>query len=302
MSITKVLGLGSTVILISGCQSWQLQDIEDLPPTAALPETSEPGVVEIRYYDNLDGVEIDTMTSATKFPDNPDEVDTLTSLEAPENRVDNYGTYVRGFIKPPTSGEYRFFVSGNDKVEFWLSTSSSPDDADILATVPGWTYVNQFSKYSSQTSPYVTLDASQRYYFEVFQKEGAGSDHFAVAWEGPGISQQIVDSNYIHSYAQSGETAGLSEMEAYSLGYRVGFLDGNQGIAFNPEYPPLDEDQDGLYDKWETVYGLDPTNPADSTSDPDNDLLSAADEFLLGTAENNADTDGDGIPDRKSVV
>ena len=105
MSITKVLGLGSTVILISGCQSWQLQDIEDLPPTAALPETSEPGVVEIRYYDNLDGVEIDTMTSATKFPDNPDEVDTLTSLEAPENRVDNYGTYVRGFIKPPTSGE-----------------------------------------------------------------------------------------------------------------------------------------------------------------------------------------------------
>ena len=297
MSITKVLGLGSTVILISGCQSWQLQDIEDLPPTAALPETSEPGVVEIRYYDNLDGVEIDTMTSATKFPDNPDEVDTLTSLEAPENRVDNYGTYVRGFIKPPASGEYRFFVSGNDKVEFWLSTSSSPDDADILATVPGWTYINQFTKYSSQTSPYITMDASQRYYFEVLHKEGAGSDHFAVAWEGPGISQQIIGSGYIHSYAQPSETAGLSEREAYSLGYRVGYLDGDQGIAFNSEYPPLDEDQDGLYDKWETVYGLNPTNPADATSDPDDDLLSAADEFLLGTAENNADTDGDGIPD-----
>lgn len=297
MSITKVLGIGGTVILISGCQSWQFHDIEDLPPTAALPETSEPGAVEIRYYDNLDGVEIGTMTASAKFPDNPDEIATLTSLEDPGNRAEYYGSYVRGFIQPPTSGEYRFFVSGNDQAEFWLSTSESPDNTDMLAMTPAWTNVNEFDKYSSQTSPYVTLDRSKRYYFKVLQKEGFGSDHFAVAWEGPGVARQVIGSDYIHSFAQPGETLDLSMKESYSLGYRVGFLDGHQGIAFNPAYPPRDEDQDDLYDNWETVHGLDPSDPGDATSDPDGDLLSAADEFLLGTAENNADTDGDGIPD-----
>lgn len=37
--------------------------------------------------------------------------------------------------------------------------------------------------------------------------------------------------------------------------------------------------------------------PSDANSDPDNDLLVAADEFLLGTSENNPDTDSDEIPD-----
>ncbi|MFL1453600.1 PA14 domain-containing protein [Marinobacter sp. GN3S48] len=297
MSVCKVLGVGSAVILISGCQSWQFRGIEDLPPTAALPEESQPGVVEVRYYDNLDGIQIDTMTASEKFPDNPDEVAELTSLEDPENRAEYYGSYVRGFIEPPSSGEYRFFVSGNDQAEFWLSTSDSPNDVELLAMTPDWTNVNEFTKYSSQTSRYVTLDSSKQYYFEVLQKEGYGSDHFAVAWEGPGISQQIIGSAYIHSWAKPVYGDDVSSGEAYSLGYRVGFLDGSEGLAFNPDYPPLDADKDGIYDNWEVVYGLDPSNPDDAASDPDGDLLAAADEFLIGTAENNPDTDGDGIPD-----
>lgn len=297
MSVGKVLGLGCTILFVTGCQSWQYRDIESLPPTAAVPETSEPGQVEVRYYDNLLGTDIATMTSAPKFPDNPDEVGVLTSLEDPENRAEDYGSYVRGFISPPASGQYRFFLSANDKAEFWLSVSESPDDASLIALVPGWTSVNQFTKYSSQTSSYVTLDSGQRYYFEVLQKEGSGSDHFAVAWEGPGISQQIVGSDYIYSWAQPTMDTGQSSQEAYNFGYRVGFVDGSEGLAFNPSFPPLDQDQDGLYDNWEIVHGLDPNNASDATSDPDQDLLSAADEFLIGTAEGNPDSDNDGIPD-----
>lgn len=37
MAAIKVLGMGSVMVLLSGCQSWQLQDIGVLPPTAAIP-------------------------------------------------------------------------------------------------------------------------------------------------------------------------------------------------------------------------------------------------------------------------
>lgn len=299
MSVVKALWLGSTVILIAGCQSWQYRDIEDLPPTAALPDASEPGVVEVRYFDNLPGTDLATLTDSPQYPDNPDEVTTITSLQIPGYRAEDYGTFVRGFIQPPQSGDYRFLVSGNDKVDFWLSTDDSATNAKVIASVPSYTNQSDFTKYTSQTSPYVTLDASKRYYFQVHHKEGSGSDHFTVTWEGPGMSQQVVDSAYIFSWAEPSMDLGdgQSSQEAYNLGYRVGFVDGTEGLVFNPGFPPADQDQDGLYDNWEIVNGLNPNDPNDANSDPDGDFLVAADEFLIGTSENKADTDGDGIPD-----
>jgi hypothetical protein len=34
--------------------------------------------------------------------------------------------------------------------------------------------------------------AGQMYYIEALHKEGAGGDNLAVAWQGPGISQQVI--------------------------------------------------------------------------------------------------------------
>lgn len=294
MSASRMVLLGCALIMIGGCQSWQYRDIESLPPTAALPQTSQPGVVHAFYWENVTGTNVEDLIARDTYPENPDEIIELDSLSSPSGRGDNYGTLVKGFIEAPVSGEYRFFVSGDDETEFWLSPSENLEEATMLATVPGWTYQNEFDKYTSQTTPIQALAAGQRYYFEIRHKEATGGDHFSVAWEGPGIGQEIISAEYLHSLAMG---PGLGVKEAFSLGYRVGFLDGSEGLAFNTDFPPRDQDSDGLYDNWEIVHGLDPANPDDAITDPDNDLLSAADEFLLGTSENNPDTDRDGIPD-----
>lgn len=297
MAMVRLLGLGCVVVVASGCQSWQIGDVESLPPPAALPATSEPGVVEVRYYDDIAGRKVTQLLESPKYPDNPDEVVELRALEVLENRGDNYGALIKGYIVPPASGEYTFFVSGDDETQLWLSSDMTGENLALVAAVTGYTSRQQYTKYSSQTSPVLSLSQGRRYYFEIRFKEASGNDHFSVAWQGPGISQQVIGSDYIYSLGRSPSNDDLTTAEAYSLGYRVGFLDGSEALSFNPEFPPMDQDQDGIYDNWEIVHGLNPTNPEDALSDPDDDLIIAADEFLIGTAENNPDTDGDGIPD-----
>ncbi|MDL0429697.1 PA14 domain-containing protein [Marinobacter sp. TBZ242] len=299
MSISKVLGLGSAVILITGCQSWQFRDIERLPPTAAIPQESEPGKVDVWYFDGISGETVDSLTSAAAYPDSPSEITELNQLENLQNRANNYGTLIRGYIEAPQTGEYTFYVAGDDETQFWLSESENPDLANQIATTGRATAIGDYTRYSSQTSPSMYLETGRRYYFELRHKEGGWDDHFSVAWEGPGTSRQVVSGDYLHSYAQQTPAAEkeLTPEEAYETGYRVGFFDAEQGLAFTPDYPPLDADGDGLYDNWEVVYGLSPVDPADANSDQDNDLLNALDEFWSGTDPTNSDTDGDGLPD-----
>ncbi len=59
----------------------------------------------------------------------------------------------------------------------------------------------------------------------------------------------------------------------------------------------FDQDADGMKDSWESFFGLDPADPADAALDMDNDGLTNLQEYNLGTAINNADTDGDSLSD-----
>jgi len=50
---------------------------------------------------------------------------------------------------------------------------------------------------ATQKSGTFTLQAGQKYYLEAYAKEGGGEDHLEVAWSGPGISRQIIKSQYL---------------------------------------------------------------------------------------------------------
>jgi hypothetical protein len=78
-----------------------------------------------------------------------------------------------------------------------LSTSDNPDNSSRIAYVNGWTNSREWNKYSTQQSTAINLTAGQKYYIEVLHKEGSGGDNVAVAWQGPGISQQVIAGSYL---------------------------------------------------------------------------------------------------------
>lgn len=127
-----------------------------------------------------------TMVSAIPLGKQPTSTAELTIFESPTNTGDNYGARIRGYICPPMSGNYIFWVSGDDHTELWLSSGANPENKKLIAYHRGWTDVRQWTKYASQQSAPVGLAANQRYYIEALHKEAKGGDHIAVGWQLPG--------------------------------------------------------------------------------------------------------------------
>jgi len=112
----------------------------------------------------------------------------LSLLQEPANYADNFGSRVRGYLTAPTSGDYTFWISGDDDCELWLSTGEDPAGKVKIASFTGWTDPLQWNKFSSQKSTLVSLIEGKRYYIEVLHIDGISLDHMAVGWAKPGES------------------------------------------------------------------------------------------------------------------
>ncbi|MEM9821240.1 MAG: GEVED domain-containing protein [Bacteroidota bacterium] len=115
----------------------------------------------------------------------PDISDEMELFEIPINQYEHYGTRLRGYLCPPVSGDYTFWISSDDKGELWLSSDDNPDNIALVAEVPGWTYPRVWNKYPEQKSVTIYLEKGQSYYVEAFMKEHEGLDNLAVGWQLP---------------------------------------------------------------------------------------------------------------------
>lgn len=156
------------------------------------------GFILREWWTGISGTSVSSLTSDINYPTNPNGRALLTSLEAPTDWAENYGTRIRGYLYPPADGNYTFWFASDDNGQLWLSTDDNPSNAILIAYVNDWTNSHEWTKYTSQTSSPKPLLAGHKYYIEALQKEGGGGDNIAVAWQGPGIAtQQVIDGAYL---------------------------------------------------------------------------------------------------------
>jgi ELWxxDGT repeat protein len=126
----------------------------------------------------------------------PQSTSYLNIFEGPSNIGDHYGTRIRGYLCPPTTGNYVFWIASNDNSELWISTDGNPANKVKIASVTGGTGIREWTKYASQRSAPISLTLNQRVYVEALHKEGVGNDNIAVGWTLPnGVQERPIPGN-----------------------------------------------------------------------------------------------------------
>jgi uncharacterized repeat protein (TIGR01451 family) len=187
-----------------------LTPTDTLTPTITLTPTATNtpfglGSIYREYWLSLSAsTAVSALTSSPNYPNSPNGCDLLPSFDAPMNWANNFGTRMHGYLYPPTTGLYTFWIASDDNGELWLSSDMNPANEVLIATVPGWTNPLQWTKYpAQQQSADILLVAGQGYYIDALQKEGGGLDNLSVAWQGPGIPQAVIPGAYLAPYATS---------------------------------------------------------------------------------------------------
>ncbi len=161
--------------------------------TVLLPNLGS-GQILREWWLGIAGSALTDLTNNAAYPASPTGRDSLTSFETPTDWADNLGQRVRGYVHAPVSGQFRFWIAGDDESRLLLSTNASAANAAQIARVPSWSSSREWTKFPEQTSALITLVAGQRYYIEALMKEGGGGDNLAVAWAVPGTSAPVVIS------------------------------------------------------------------------------------------------------------
>ncbi len=162
-------------------------------------ETGNHGVLMEKWF-AIAGSDVDDLRANPRFPDSPDETTIIDSFDAPNNAADNYGLRMRAFLIPPETGEYKFWIASDDGGELWLGSSRNASIITLIAWVDEWTSHNQWDKFETQESEPVRLEKDRRYYIEALMKEGGGYDNLSVAWQGPGITRQVIAGKHLKFY------------------------------------------------------------------------------------------------------
>jgi hypothetical protein len=204
-----------------------------------------PGRLLVETWFNLPGESVEALKWSPRFYGDPDRSELITSAEVTRDRADNFGSRIRGYVIPPVSGDYTFYLAGDNSCELWLSSSVSQFAKQKIASFRGWTQPREWTKFPTQKSVTVSLIAGQKYYLEALQKEETIADNLAIGWQTPGTTAvEVIPGSALESYA----------------------------------YDLADQDGDNIVDSWEIQQGLNPSIN-DAALDPDGDLACNGLEF-----------------------
>lgn len=220
---------------------------------------SVPGALHSERWDNVAGSSLVALYQSTAYIQSaPTSNGFCTTAEIPQNLADNYGLRLRGKLCAPVSGDYRFYIASDDQGAFHLGTNASRTSLQKLCTVNTYTAFRAWTANVSQASVLVTLEAGQEYAFEALVKEGVGNDRLSIGWIRPG------------------QTA---------IEVIPGKMPDGTVVLTSHAPDPLDLDDDGLPDAFESANGLNPASRIDhSQLDSDGDGVNNLQEYQNGTA------------------
>ncbi len=108
----------------------------------------------------------------------------IPALDDDTDYPNNTSRRLRGYIVPPKTGNYYFWVAANNTAELWISTNAESVNRVRCATVATSTGKKDVEcRPPPSRARGLPLKAGQKYYFEVLHNTGADADDYvAVGW------------------------------------------------------------------------------------------------------------------------
>ena len=149
-------------------------------------------------YEGVSGWSVSGLRSHPSFPGSPSFSADLDEFDIPVDSGDDYGVRVRGLLRAPETGTYRFWISGDNGVELILGTGPDASGAERIAYHDDWSRYREWGRYATQRSLPVELEAGGLYYMEALMNEGNGGDHLTVGWRRPSDGDGEGPSEVLH--------------------------------------------------------------------------------------------------------
>lgn len=156
----------------------------------------EGGGLRRDYWLGVKGGSISDLTNFERYPTMPSGSDMVRNAESvnwydpSDNHTwdDDYGERLHGWLRPPLTGQYVFYIAGDDACQLFLSTDDTDENLRLIAEVPDWTPHRFWKKHPVQQSAPITLDSKMLYRIVILHKEAGDGDHVSVGWLKPGDS------------------------------------------------------------------------------------------------------------------
>jgi hypothetical protein len=179
-----------------------------------------PGVLAWDYYYLGSVSDITALTGDPNYPNAPETNATLTVFDTDQitggdlnndpafgSLGDDYGDSLSGWITPAVSGDYTFFLAGDDYSELFLSTDATTANAQLIASEYSANSSFQEPPAVSTSSP-ITLTAGTPYFIQTLHVENGGGDYVKVAWRistnsTPAANLKPIPAQFLSGYASA---------------------------------------------------------------------------------------------------
>lgn len=159
---------------------------ELLPETAiSVSDAWATNGITQEIFTGFSGTNLNQLIAAPTFPNAPFSREEVSSFELTNYPGGKLGSRLRGFVVPPQTGNYTFWIASRDASELYLSADENPATKTRIASVKNFTAPREWTREANQQSAPVWLESGKRYYIEAIHVAANGGQHLEVGWRLP---------------------------------------------------------------------------------------------------------------------
>jgi len=167
---------------------------------SALPFT---GTLLRQWWSGVPGHSVLDFRNDPRYPNHPDGSELARAMELPSIMTNQLGVRFCGYLHPPVTGEYEFWLSGATSAKLFMSPTENPADEVTVAFVLEPSRNMDRPRYQTSPSawaPPVPLVAGRRYYIEALVFVDKGEGFLSIAWKRDGQSREPLAAEFLSPY------------------------------------------------------------------------------------------------------